>query len=136
MQDQPRTSPLNPLLSLCPFVPLPLCPFPSSPFPLFPSYPSLPLLPLLPLPPSPFPFPLFPLSPFLSPLPLSPFPFTLPSMWLVLRVVIYAFLGMLLGVLIFVAVTLPPVSTLREQNPATTSLIEARNREARVKGVE
>jgi monofunctional biosynthetic peptidoglycan transglycosylase len=56
--------------------------------------------------------------------------------WFVLRVFVYAFLGILLGGLIFEAVTLPSVSALREQNPATTSLIEARNREARSRGLE
>jgi len=57
-------------------------------------------------------------------------------MWRVIRFGIYAFLGILLGGLFFEAATLPRVSTLREQNPATTSLIEARNREARSRGVE
>jgi len=57
-------------------------------------------------------------------------------MWRVIGFTIYAFLGILLGGLVFEAVTLPRVSSLRDQNPATTSLIEARNREARSKGVE
>ena len=57
-------------------------------------------------------------------------------MWRVIRFTIYAFLGILLGGLVFEAVTLPRVSSLRDQNPATTSLIEARNRESRNKGVE
>jgi len=50
------------------------------------------------------------------------------------RYVIYAIVGILFGGLIFEVVTLPRVSTLRDQNPATTSLIEARNREARRNG--
>lgn len=57
-------------------------------------------------------------------------------MWRAIRFGIYAVLGILLGGLFFEAVTLPRASALREQNPATTSLIEARNREARNKGVE
>src|SRR5207237_6953989 len=40
-------------------------------------------------------------------------------------------LGIVLGGLSFEAATLPRVSVLRDQNPATTSLIETRNREAR-----
>ena len=57
-------------------------------------------------------------------------------MWRALRYLIYAILGIMLGGLIFEAVTLPRVSALRDQNPATTSLIEARNREARSNGTE
>jgi len=52
-------------------------------------------------------------------------------MWHAIRYVLYAILGIMLGGLIFEAATLPRVSALRDQNPATTSLIEARNREAR-----
>jgi monofunctional glycosyltransferase len=54
----------------------------------------------------------------------------------IVRYVIYAIVGILLGGLIFEVVTLPRVSTLRDQNPATTSLIEARNREARRNGLQ
>lgn len=57
-------------------------------------------------------------------------------MWRAIRFGIYAFVGILLGGLVFEVATLPRVSTLRQQNPATTSLIEARNREARSKGVQ
>lgn len=53
-----------------------------------------------------------------------------------IRYVAYAVLGLFAGGLIFEAVTLPSFSTIREQNPATTSLIEARNNESRRKGVE
>src|SRR5213594_1919987 len=52
----------------------------------------------------------------------------------IIRYIIYAILGILFGGLVFEAVTLPRVSALRDQNPATTSLIEARNREARRSG--
>lgn len=54
----------------------------------------------------------------------------------ILRYIIYAIVGILLGGLVFEAVTLPRVSALHDQNPATTSLIEARNREARSRGSE
>lgn len=53
-----------------------------------------------------------------------------------IRYGIYAGLGIIVGGIIFEAATLPSFSALREQNPATTSLIEARNREFRRKGVE
>ncbi len=54
----------------------------------------------------------------------------------IVRYLIYAIVGIVLAGLIFEAVTLPRVSALGNQNPATTSLIEARNREARSKGIE
>lgn len=54
----------------------------------------------------------------------------------VIRFIVYAIAGIILGGLVFEVVTLPRVSTLRDQNPATTSMIEARNREARDKGSE
>lgn len=57
-------------------------------------------------------------------------------MWRFIRYVIYAGLGLIVGGLIFEAVTLPSFSALSEQNPATTSLIEARNREFLRKGVQ
>ena len=53
-----------------------------------------------------------------------------------IRYIIYSIVGIVIGGLIFEAATLPSFSALNEQNPATTSLIEARNREARRKGVE
>src|SRR5439155_3846251 len=52
-------------------------------------------------------------------------------MWRAIRYTTYAILGIVLGGLSFEAATLPRVSVLRDQNPATTSLIETRNREAR-----
>lgn len=57
-------------------------------------------------------------------------------MFRVIRYVIYAVLGILLGGLLFEAATLPRTSQLASDNPATTSLIEARMREARRNGVE
>jgi monofunctional glycosyltransferase len=45
-------------------------------------------------------------------------------------------LGIILGGLLFEAATLPRTGGLKNQNPATTSLIEARNREFRRNGVE
>jgi len=54
----------------------------------------------------------------------------------IVRYLIYAIVGIVLGGLIFEAVTLPRASALGNQNPATTSLIEARNREARSNGIE
>lgn len=57
-------------------------------------------------------------------------------MWRVISYVIYSLLGIMLGGLFFEAATLPRTSALRNQNPATTSLIEARNREARRNSVE
>src|SRR5436853_7747377 len=58
------------------------------------------------------------------------------KMWRVIRYTIYAILGIVLGGLSFEAATLPHVSVLRDQNPATTSLIETRLREARANGLE
>lgn len=57
-------------------------------------------------------------------------------MFRVIRYGIYAVLGILLGGLLFEAATLPRTAQLATENPATTSLIEARMREARRKGVE
>jgi monofunctional biosynthetic peptidoglycan transglycosylase len=57
-------------------------------------------------------------------------------MWRVIRYIFYAGSGIMLGGLIFEAATLPRVATLRDQNPATTSMIETRNREAERNGVQ
>jgi len=57
-------------------------------------------------------------------------------MWRVIKYVIYAVLGIFLGGLLFEAATLPRTSALASQNPATTSLIEARNREALHNGIQ
>lgn len=55
-------------------------------------------------------------------------------MWHTLRYIFYAGSGIVLGGLIFEAITLPRGSELRDQNPATTSMIEARIREAQQNG--
>src|SRR5258706_599023 len=55
-------------------------------------------------------------------------------MWRGLRYTIYAISGIVLGGLTFEAATLPRVSGLAGQNPATTSMIEARVREAQNNG--
>lgn len=55
------------------------------------------------------------------------------------RIFKYTFLslvGIFLGWIIFELVTFPNISRLRDQNPETTSMIEARIREARANGVE
>ena len=57
-------------------------------------------------------------------------------MWRGIRYALYAISGIALGGLTFEAGTLPRTSALRDQNPATTSMIEVRNREARAKGAE
>lgn len=57
-------------------------------------------------------------------------------MWRGIRYTLYAISGIALGGLTFEAATLPRVSALRDQNPATTSMIEVRNREARANGAE
>ena len=57
-------------------------------------------------------------------------------MWRAIRYGIYAVVGILLGGLSFEVATLPRVSDLRDQNPATTSMIETRNREARNNGAQ
>src|SRR3989442_12648281 len=57
--------------------------------------------------------------------------YDMSRMWRAIRYTIYAILGIVLGGLSFEAATLPRVSVLRDQNPATTSMIETRNREAR-----
>jgi monofunctional biosynthetic peptidoglycan transglycosylase len=51
-------------------------------------------------------------------------------MFRIVRYFVYAISGILLGGLIFEAATLPRVSTLRAENPATTSMIETRIHEA------
>jgi len=57
-------------------------------------------------------------------------------MWRGIKISFYALTGIALGGLSFEAAMLPRFSALREQNPATTSMIEVRNREAREKGAE
>lgn len=57
-------------------------------------------------------------------------------MWRAVRYFVYAVLGIFVGGLIFEAVTLPRTSGLATENPATTSLIEARNGEFRTRGLE
>ncbi len=57
-------------------------------------------------------------------------------MWRGIRYTVYAVSGIVLGGLTFEAATLPRVSALRDQNPATTSMIEVRLREARANGIE
>ncbi len=55
------------------------------------------------------------------------------------RIFKYTFLsliGLFLGWIIFELVTFPNISQLRDHNPETTSMIEARIREARANGVE
>src|SRR6266436_5547207 len=51
-----------------------------------------------------------------------------------LRYILYAITGIALGGMAFEAATLPSVSALRDQNPATTSMIETRNLEFRDSG--
>jgi len=46
----------------------------------------------------------------------------------------YILIGLALGVLIFEIATFPPISSLKTQNPATSSLIETRAREALKRG--
>ncbi len=55
-------------------------------------------------------------------------------MWRTVRYIIYAGSGIVLGGLIFEVITLPRAGELRDQNPATTSMIEARIREAEQNG--
>jgi monofunctional glycosyltransferase len=55
-------------------------------------------------------------------------------MWRIVRYIFYAGSGIIVGGLIFEAATLPRVSNLRDQNPATTSMIETRLREAQQSG--
>ena len=57
-------------------------------------------------------------------------------MFRVIRYIVYAFSGILLGGLIFEAMTLPHVAALQNENPATTSMIETRIREAERNGVQ
>ena len=55
-------------------------------------------------------------------------------MFRVIRYIVYACCGILLGGLIFVAATLPHVGGLQNENPPTTSMIETRIREAQSSG--
>ncbi len=57
-------------------------------------------------------------------------------MWRGIRYTIYAISGIILGGLTFEAATLPHVLGLANQNPATTSMIEARVREAQSNGAQ
>jgi monofunctional biosynthetic peptidoglycan transglycosylase len=57
-------------------------------------------------------------------------------MWRVIRYIIYSVMGIFLGGLLFEVASLPRTADLQSNNPATTSLIEARNREFRARGVE
>lgn len=57
-------------------------------------------------------------------------------MFRVIRYIVYALCGLLLGGLIFEATMLPRAADLRDQNPATTSMIETRVREAQRNGVQ
>src|SRR5437016_7057487 len=57
-------------------------------------------------------------------------------MWRLIRFTFYAIAGVVLGGLFFEAATLPTFSTLRNQNPATTSMIETRIREAERNGAQ
>jgi monofunctional biosynthetic peptidoglycan transglycosylase len=57
-------------------------------------------------------------------------------MWRATRYVFYACVGMMLGVLLFEVTIVPRFSSLSTQNPATTSLIETRIRQAERKGVQ
>lgn len=57
-------------------------------------------------------------------------------MWRGIRYTLYAISGIILGGLTFEAATLPRVSGLVDANPATTSMIEVRIREARANGKE
>ena len=52
-------------------------------------------------------------------------------MWRVIRYAFYAVGGIFVGGLVFEVATFPRVSALRDQNPATTSMIETRIRETR-----
>src|SRR5262245_11588862 len=56
-------------------------------------------------------------------------------MWRVIKYTLYAVVGIGLGGLAFEALTFPRVATLRDANPASTSLIETRAREARNNGL-
>ena len=55
-------------------------------------------------------------------------------MFRIIRYAFYAFSGIVLGGLIFEAATLPRVGVLASENPATTSMIETRIREAQRNG--
>jgi monofunctional biosynthetic peptidoglycan transglycosylase len=55
-------------------------------------------------------------------------------MFRIIRYVFYALAGLMLGGLIFEAATLPRVGALASENPATTSMIETRIREAERNG--
>jgi monofunctional biosynthetic peptidoglycan transglycosylase len=57
-------------------------------------------------------------------------------MWRATRYVFYACVGMALGLVLFELIMVPRVSALSTQNPATTSLIETRIRQAERKGVQ
>lgn len=57
-------------------------------------------------------------------------------MFRIIRYVFYALLGLALGGLLFEAVMVPRGADLRDQNPATTSMIETRVREAERNGAQ
>src|SRR5215467_10676765 len=55
-------------------------------------------------------------------------------MWRAIRYSFYTLIGLALGFLVFEAATFPRISTLARENPATTSMIESRLREAQKQG--
>jgi monofunctional biosynthetic peptidoglycan transglycosylase len=68
----------------------------------------------------------------------TPTPFTF-TLWFVLRIIrytFYALAGLVLGGLLFEVLMLPRAADLRDQNPATTSMIETRIREAERNGTQ
>src|SRR5229473_8404963 len=57
-------------------------------------------------------------------------------MWRLIRYIVYGVVGLMLGGLVFEVATFPSVSTLSTENPATSSMIETRLREARANGAD
>jgi monofunctional biosynthetic peptidoglycan transglycosylase len=56
--------------------------------------------------------------------------------WRIIKFTTYVLTGVLLGWLVFEWLTFPNLARLRDQNPETTAMIEARAREARARGVQ
>src|SRR5918997_6291027 len=54
--------------------------------------------------------------------------------WRTIKFTSYVLIGVLLGWLVYEWLTFPDLARLRDQNPETTAMIEARAREARARG--
>src|SRR5215210_6941601 len=55
-------------------------------------------------------------------------------MWRIIKLTSFGLIGVLLGWLVYEWLTFPDLARLKDHNPETTAMIEARAREARARG--